>query len=378
MTGKRPWSEVIVLVAPHGRAVTEERGWSTRPARLAEAMVAAGAEVVIISRTSPWKTWKARGRVRWNPRMGVAFESVHAMSAGLTLIEHPFPAGPLEQRAITRIIRSLPCTVKAVIVTDPRSAGVLRHDLPGIGIFDAYDAWDLSPLFRGRHRVIREIRAGYRIAAAHSDLVIANTPLMGRRMRSLGASETRLLPNGGPEPAPLAQIGRDVLYVGNVQDRVRVDLLRAASEAADAAGAALRVVGAIQNEPPGWRDLIGRPNVHYVGPAYGAALERELAVGGVGVVPHRVDDYTLSQDAMKVWDYLAHGIAVVSTPVPPASQLHGSARIANNPASFRDEVASAMASRDRTEAEGRRAVARENTWGVRARTLLSLIEGNRG
>lgn len=370
MSGSHPGT--IVWVTPHGRALIAERGWSTRPARLARELAEAGSPVVMVARTKPWRTVQALRDVAWRPAFGPVFEATRIRLPNLRLLEHTLPPGAAERWVVDRIIRSLGSEVRAVVVSDPRSASVFVEPLEGLRIFDAYDAWDLSPLYRHRPARVSTIRRGYRLAADHADLVVANTQAMADRMRALGARRVEVLPNAGPEPATSPTGGSTVIYLGNVQGRLRLDLAAAAADAAVRHGTELRIVGAVQEEPAGWGTLLTRPGVAYRGPRYGAELDVELAQARVGIVPHRVDDYTRSQDAMKAWDYLARGLAIVSTSVPPASDIPGLAAIADDPERFGALVAARLAD-DAEAARERLALAAAHTWRRRARELMALL-----
>jgi glycosyltransferase involved in cell wall biosynthesis len=261
------------------------------------------------------------------------------------------------------------------VVADPRSAGSLqRLGDASLKVFDAYDAWDLSPLFSGRPRIIDEIRRGYVAAAAHADLVIANSPTMAERMKKLGAARVVIIPNGAPEPRPLAVPFGNVLYVGNIQSRLRMDLMHAAARVAESMGRSFRIVGSLQEEPEGWSRLMRLPSVSYGGALYGDSLDREFAAASVGVVPHVVDDYTASQDAMKTWQYLAAGLSVVTTSVPPAASVPKLVSIADDPTTFGAAITDALSNftlalrRDRSEAM------RDHTWRQRALSFRRLVD----
>lgn len=365
----------IVLVAPHGRALAVRRGWTTRPAQLGRAIAMNGREVVVVSRTAPWSTLRAMRSIRPRFDLGPFFEARQSGHPLVLQLEHPMPAGKLEGHAVARAITRLGRDVGAVVVSDPRSASVLKLSRWRPRVFDAYDAWDLSPLFGSVTR--RQIEDGYRMAAAHADLVLANTPFMAERMRALGAEDVRLLPNAGPEPLA-GGMGRDVIYLGNIQGRLRIDLMAAAATTAAQNGVVMWIVGAVQEVPEGWDALLAMPSVRFTGPVYPPQLEEILASGAVGLVPHHVDDYTRSQDAMKAWEYLARGMAVVATSVPPATSVPGLARVADEPVAFAQAVADALGDRDPTTSLKRRALASRHTWRNRASEFLQLIEHRLG
>jgi hypothetical protein len=368
-----------LFVTPHGRRLWEVRGWSTRPAQLALALAAA-ADVSILARTHPLATLAAAPRLRpyriwplpvFAPRTRRPREP--------QLLEHFFPAGQLEYAVVRQVARRIsgahaPSNQPAVVICDPRSAGALAGMRDVIRVFDAYDAWDLSPMYQDSPRMIAAIVAGYSTAAKHADLVIANTAEMAARFRQLGARRVELIPNGAPPPRQEGEGGTEVVYVGHIQPRLRIDLITAAADAAAEAGRVLRIIGGIQVEPPGWKHLLGHPAVRFDGPRFGEDLETRLDKAAVGLVPHAVDAFTRSQDAMKVWDYLAWGLSVVSSSVPPVSGDTSLGRVADDPRTFGLAVAAAILD-DRAFARQQaqeRAVA--NGWDRRARGLVDLLD----
>jgi glycosyltransferase involved in cell wall biosynthesis len=200
---------------------------------------------------------------------------------------------------------------------------------------------------------------------------------MADRFRRLGARAVEVLPNGAPTVdsslAPAAGAA-DIVYVGNIQPRLRVDLLLAAADAAAEAGVRVRIIGAIQALPLDWERLLRHRAVRYEGPQYGPGLLEVARRARIGIIPHVVDEYTTTQDAMKAWDYLAWGLQIVSTSVPPVSHLPSIGIVADDPNAFGAAVASALGSGAATTFERQRELARENSWALRAVRLRSLIE----
>lgn len=339
---------------------------------LARSLGELGVPVVVLSRTMPHRTLRAWRRVAWRPSLGLGFVSRDQLAPNVTHIEYPAPAGPLEQWQLRQAIRSTDTDVRAVVVSDPRSASIFTGPVPGLKVFDAYDAWDLSPLYRERPRIIEAIRRGYEIAARHADLIVANTPYMADRLSTLGAQRVELLPNGGPQPRSVSPGGGGVVYLGNIQRRLRIDLMTEAARVAVRHGSGVMIVGAMQDEPGEWAGLLAQPGVDYLGARHGDQLEAAMAGASVGVIPHRVDDYTQSQDAMKAWEYLARGMAIVSTSVPPATIIPAMATIADDPASFGAGVRDAILG-DGMADDDRLQLAKANTWTHRAEGLLGLL-----
>ena len=78
-------------------------------------------------------------------------------------------------------------------------------------------------------------------------------------------------------------------------------------------------------------------------------------------------------DPLKVLEYLAAGIPVVSTPLPEVRKYEGAVTIAEGVAYPEATLDAVSGSRNRDLQESRRQLARQHTWEQRARTFLSIL-----
>lgn len=302
------------------------------------------------------------------------------------VIEHPWPFGRLEEEMLRRVALdhlSEGSHRWVLWVSDPKSATVFGRlrQIPGtrlVWVFDAYDAWDLSPLVRGRRRQ-RAVTNGYRAAARFADVIFANTEFMAQRMEGLGAAKVSMLQNAAPHIDYAAGRRENpdgepyLLYIGRIHERVDAGLLAAVADAFPLVP--IRLIGPVERTPDGWPALIARPNVGLEGQIVGERLHSILANATALLLPHRVDDYTRSQDAMKAWDALAVGTPVVATPVPPVvGWPAGLATVGPDRDTFIAGVRSALEGDREADRELRLRFARENGWDARAATAIRVIE----
>jgi glycosyltransferase involved in cell wall biosynthesis len=321
-------------------------------------------------------------------RGGVMGSRVVAIASGHEVVEHPWPFGPLEARMLRRLV--LDHLSKApgrwvLWISDPKSAITFAslRDIPAsrlVRVFDAYDAWDLSPLVRGRMRR-RAVASGYQQAARYADVVFANTEFMARRIRDLGATDVSVIQNGAPRvatavTAPDRSPGQEpyLVYVGRIHERLDAGLLMLVADAFPQVR--IRLIGPVERIPDGWAAFIARPNVSLEGPVVGERLRDILTDAEALVLPHRVDDYTRSQDAMKAWDAIAVGTPVIATPLPPVvGWPAGLARIGADGETFVAGVRSVLNGDLDPYRESRLRFARVNGWDARAATAIRAIEG---
>jgi len=119
-------------------------------------------------------------------------------------------------------------------------------------------------------------------------------------------------------------------------------------------------------------------NVHVLGAKPYAELRSYLAGFDVCVTPHRLTPFTESLNPIKLWEYLAVGKPIVSTPVAGFRDLPDLVHLAD--ASSDDVLEGLMAALDAALSENdelasqRRTLAQDHGWPVRVDTLESLLK----
>jgi glycosyltransferase involved in cell wall biosynthesis len=298
------------------------------------------------------------------------------------LVEHPWPFGGLERRFLRGVLGAASSRSAAGVVAwvaDPKSVPAVVGADPDRPrwrvVLDAYDAWDLSPLVRGQRRQ-RAVSDGYSAAAAGADLVFANTTAMRDRLADLGARDARLLPNACPplDPRPRTADHRPagLVYVGRIHERFDAELAGAVATALPAT--ILTIAGPVEREPAGWSALASRSNVRLPGRIESGAAREMIGAAAALIVPHVVDDYTRSQDAMKAWDAIASGTAVISTPIPPADGWPAElAEVCPTTDAFVAAAGRAVDGKLEAGRADRLAFATANQWSARAAEAIAAI-----
>ena len=67
----------------------------------------------------------------------------------------------------------------------------------------------------------------------------------------------------------------------------------------------------------------------------------------MGIIPFRINNLTLRANPLKLREYLAAGLPVVSTPMPEVARFESLVRIANGPSAFIAGIESALAEEER-------------------------------
>jgi glycosyltransferase involved in cell wall biosynthesis len=266
--------------------------------------------------------------------------------------------------------------VDVVYISHPMHAPVLDecHDR----VLTVFDWTDDFACFASLPADEREALAGAtsRILS-RVDLVLTVSRRLHERARAVhphverlpNATDLQCEPADGGRPDPLGGIPKPRLgYVGQLANRIDYALLHALAEAEPRWS--LVFVGPVW---PGDRApaeaLARRPNVHLLGPREHAELPGILSRFDVCLLPHTVDALTETMDPIKLYDYLASGRPIVSTPVAGTERFADAIHVAASPGEFREAVRRALA-RPEEHRERRLALAAANSWDLRAAELL--------
>lgn len=159
-------------------------------------------------------------------------------------------------------------------------------------------------------------------------------------------------------PAEVAGLPGPIIgFFGLVADWVDVDLM--AEVARRFSHGSLVVVGRVATDVSALENL---PNVHLLGRKPYEQLPAFCKAFDVALMPFRINELTLNANPLKVREYLAAGLPVVSTPIPEVEVL-GACRIAAGADAFAAEVAAALA--DPGSRRGRSDAVRNESWEAR-------------
>jgi glycosyltransferase involved in cell wall biosynthesis len=172
-------------------------------------------------------------------------------------------------------------------------------------------------------------RAAEERFAARADLVLASAPALASRMRTLSSNvlyapnvaDTELFATAlapGPVDSALAALPAPrIVFTGAiVQAKLDFDLLIELARTRRAWSFAL--VGPVGPGDPRTdvSALAAEPNIHLLGARAYCELPDVLRAADAGLIPYARNELTESIFPMKVYEYLAAGRPVVSTPLP--------------------------------------------------------------
>jgi glycosyltransferase involved in cell wall biosynthesis len=221
------------------------------------------------------------------------------------------------------------------------------------------------------------------------DLVFATSEQLAERKREVNR-ETRVALHGveherfaraldpaTPVPDDVARLPHPILgFYGALQDWVDFDLL--ADVARLRPDWSVVLIGDRQSQTAA---VAGLPNVHLIGRRRNEELPAYCKAFDVGLIPYRITDQLPFRNPIKLREYLAAGLPVVSTPIPDVRRYERWCGIAETGPAFVQSVEEALRS-DSPELRRERSRAMEaETWAARVaeidRTVSDVIRGSR-
>ena len=258
-----------------------------------------------------------------------------------------------------------------------RLGGKLGAD---IVIYDSEDDWRHLP--GNRASLIEYAEAEL---ARRADVVLAVSDACVRRFAALGA-KPRSLPNactpedwGGVTAGDAAEDMNDVsrprfLYFGGIDGCIDVEAVRSAAHMLPEAS---WVFIGPWRDPAAGRALAAVPRCHMFGVRAYAELPRYAAAADALILPFRLSEWSRARDCIKLYEYLATGLPVVTTELPQIRRFPGLLEVApeeEGPDGFACACRRAL-QEDRPELRARRrAAASEHTWERRVAELETIVD----
>ena len=193
---------------------------------------------------------------------------------------------------------------------------------------------------------------------------------------SNGADVARYAEVGNPElePHPLARDWTHPVlgHTGTLHpDRTNVEMILATARAFP--NGTIALVGPSFLDDATTARLKEQPNIRLTGPVDYRELPRVMNHFDVCIVPHQVTAFSQSQNPLKLYEYLAAGLPIVSVPVSGFSDYPELVHLARDEDSFVEAIHHALEEPDLSAQ--RRAAAADHTWDARVEAIIRVFEG---
>jgi teichuronic acid biosynthesis glycosyltransferase TuaH len=220
------------------------------------------------------------------------------------------------------------------------------------------------------------------MAGEVDDVIAVSEPLV-ERWRALG-HEPYFMPNGCDTevfgctdvvPAPDVTLPHPIAgFIGTLSDRTDASLLEEVARC----GHSLLLVGPRSATSPNRAldDVLAHENVQWVGPRHYRDVPAYLAHMSVGLVPYTPSEFNRASFPLKVLDYLAAGLPVVSTDLPSVRWIDDRLiDLAGSNHEFLDRVGRRLREPDDDGLAGqRRQLAQTHSWDQRVRDLVEHLQ----
>jgi len=243
-----------------------------------------------------------------------------------------------------------------------------------------YRMADLNTGFQGCPASMMELEAEL---CRRSAVVFATARVLVERARQW-TDRVIYLPNGveierfqngkEPEPDDLADIPHPrLIFIGTISDWFDLDMIEHLARARPQLhiiliGPIISIGRTLQALGRRITALNRVPNFHYLGFRHPAMMPKYLAHSDVGLIPFQAKPLTHSASPIKLFEYAAAGLPVVSRNLTETRSRGGATLFYETPSECLEMVDEAI-SRRVLLGERMRSFARENTWASRYRTV---------
>ena len=178
-------------------------------------------------------------------------------------------------------------------------------------------------------------------------------------------NQTRQLAQQHPPEKPV------VGYLGSADNRVNIDIMEYCVRTMP--DVEFQFIGEV-HEPRLPERLGAFPNVTFIPPHQPAELPPLLAKWSVGMIPFVCNKHTYTIYPLKINEYLASGLPVVSTPFSILDDFDGIIELADTPEQFAQALRRALADTTVQRVQQRVDMAQRNSWAERAREFEAVIQ----
>jgi teichuronic acid biosynthesis glycosyltransferase TuaH len=300
----------LVVVPMHGEIKMRGEGLRTRDGHLTEwfAKLRPSSQIAVYSRPEPW------------PRVTLARVGGAEMPSQLLFVSpQPRVIPNLRHRRdwwirSVRFMRAWPSVLPTVVWNPIAGAAMLKSVEPRVHVaFDLLDDWLVHTAFERLHDSLVE---AYKAMFAAATIVTANSEATLDLARRFGRDDAVLLQNGvDPERfalPPKAHSQVTVGYGGKLGFRVDVELVREVAETLP--NVRFEFAGPVLAKEQG-NALRRIPNVVLLGDVRYDRYPEVMRAWDVAWAPHRLGEFEVGGDLIKLYEYRAAGLPTVSTRV---------------------------------------------------------------
>ncbi len=288
----------------------------------------------------------------------------------------------IQAKILLRKIKMLGLSPTVLSIWRPLDLMLARRMGERVACWHLFD--DVS-LYPGNERISSFIEKVERKNIKRVQLVFAVSQKLYENKNNLH-SNVHLIPNAGdfkifnaaltdnlPEPEDLKGVPRPrVVFTGGLGWETDYNLLGYIADSHPEWSVVM--IGIIRSSgKEGVKSVTKRPNAFYLGYKPQPELPAYLKYSDAGLMPYRIVGSVVYASPLKIHEYLAAGLPVVSTPQPAILPFSNIVGVADNEEDYVSLIEEALANNSPDKVAERVALARENSWEKRVEDMNCLI-----
>lgn len=242
-------------------------------------------------------------------------------------------------------------------------------------LIDDQRAWDINPKYRAK------LNESYSETLGAADIVFANCQPLAQAMQPFASTQINVVPNGAERfehlpksdvPSVLQEIKGPIAgYVGNLRDRLDWTLLH---EVVAMLPEVSFVFYGPSNDNPNADSLALYSNVYMLGVVSYAELPFHLQHIDVALVPHLNNQLTERMNPLKVYNYFAAGLPIVSSEVSNLEMLGSALRTASTVEGFVEAIRDSIDNKIDTSTAQWQSTMNSIAWDARVAHILRVLD----
>lgn len=263
-------------------------------------------------------------------------------------------------------------------ISQPRIVDIAKKMPAKIKIFDTVD----NLMFHNQlKRFRKKIKRAYEWVNRNADLVVISSV----SQRKMFSPDTNLFLSPSAVdpifqkcenrfiPEDIRNIKKPLVgYVGVLQDRIDIDLMGEVIKLLP--NHSFVFVGRVLT-PAYFKTIMNYPNVHFLGHRKSADIPDYMKNFDVCIIPHKINELTNSMNPLKIYEYLACGRPIVSTPVAGIEDFEKYIYLAKDSKAFSGAIVKSIFDNNGTLEKERRDIVHPHSWDNRAKDLMLKIAG---
>ena len=303
----------------------------------------------------------------------------YTLPRGLPLTMDSLTANRLGHALVTGRVRahlaSLRFTKPKIVVGWPLSYPFARALGSRVVIYDCMDNFPAFPMSAQRRRIIV---ANERALVRRANALVTTSRSLAALWSTRGY-QAQIIPNGvtpsffesvAPAQEIAALPGPRLVYIGLLGPWLDTALLLTLARRHP--DWSIIMIGPTEID---LKPLRAAPNIHLLGPRSHESLPYYLAAADACLIPFIISPLTRAVNPVKLYEYLAAGVPVISTPLPEVAAFAEVCAIAETADQFTLAVEDAVRESPTDQRrQQRRALAAVNTWSTRAAAYTDLLD----